>query len=81
MSRINPRTREYRKTYWNNRIWRIEIIENFAKREENIADIVSPEYRNANPSEMKSIGKKDEGECGDMMDREFEKVFSWFLKL
>jgi hypothetical protein len=81
MTSIYPRCCKYGKTDRDDRIADIEIIEDFAECEQNIADIVSPEYRKANPSEMKSIGTKDEGKCRKMMYREFEEVFSWFLKL
>ena len=40
-----------------------------------------PENRDTNPSEVEAIGEENEGDSGEMMDYEFQEVFSWFLKL
>ena len=42
---------------------------------------MGPEHGNSDPREMKSIRQEDERKSGNVMDREFEKVFAWFLEL
>ena len=67
MSRINPNGSKCRKTYRHNWIWSIKVIKDFAQRKKDVADVVSPEYGNTNPSEMEAIGKEDEWEGGDVV--------------
>lgn len=81
MSRINPGECEYAKTQRNPRISYLQVIEYFAKRKENVTDIMGPEYRDTNPSEVEAIGEEDEGDSGEMMNYKFQKIFSWLFKL
>jgi len=81
MSRIDPSQCEHTKTQRNPRISYIQVIEYLAKRKEDVTNIVCPENRDTNPSKVEAIGKEDEGDSGEMMDYEFQEVFSWFLKL
>lgn len=42
---------------------------------------MGPEYGDPNPSEVEAIGEEDERDGSQMVDYEFQKVFSWFFKL
>lgn len=79
MSHVDPHANEEAEIGTDK--WMVEIVQCFARRQEEVRNIVCYEYRQPNPGEVVAIAHANKCQGDDMVHHELFEVLTRLLKL